>query len=360
MTKHKRYVWIYILLMTFVLSTASLSSAFELHGSASLVYVASRYDPYIHYRVSHGDKPDWITTSLMIYNYSGVLYVIKTYNNTVIRFNLSDENNGYILSHVQIELSNVTVMTVLPKGIHPPSFWNKSEILSTKTEKSHDPDFRDWEWHLFKLKRVKIGGSYLIRKSDLAVIKEGVAYGHTMLFDDPGNPLKEGDTFARYPFTVSIARVTVNNKKSLRWKNVTYYPPTKTVVTEHYSFNLTQPFGRGFPVEIVQLATLIYTFDASDGKLIATPNSGPDLWAIGILDAHFTDEYAEYRVEVEHDNSYATGLVLKSFKINERKTKEISFNKPKTEVAYLFYGSFILLGLMIVSKFRRVTSHDKD
>ncbi len=333
--------------MTFVLSTASLSSAFELHGSASLVYVASRYDSYINYRLSHGDKPAWVTTSLMFYNYSGVLYIIKAYNDTEVIFKLKDEGE-YINSHVTVLLNNVTVMTFLPKDVSPPIFWNESELISRKTEKSHDPNFKDWEWHVFKLKRVKISGSYLIRKSDLAVIKDGVSYGHTMLFDDPGNPLKEGETFTMYPFSVTTDKITINNKKSLRWKNVTYYPPTKTVVTKHYSFNLTQPFGRGFPVEIVQLATLIYTFDASDGKLIATPNSGPDLWAIGVLDAHFTDEYAEYRVEVEHDNSYATGLVLKSFRINERTTEEVIFNKPKTEVAYIFYGSLILVGLVIV------------
>ncbi|ANF23444.1 hypothetical protein [Thermococcus piezophilus] len=58
------------------------------------------------------------------------------------------------------------------------------------------------------------------------------------------------------------------------------------------------------------MATMIYTFDASDGKLIFTPNGGPDLWAVGILEASFTDEYALYQVEVRHNDSYATGIVL--------------------------------------------------
>ncbi|WP_297093048.1 hypothetical protein [Thermococcus sp.] len=336
-----------------------LLNALNFYETDYLTYTALRYNPYVNYRLSHGDKPEWVTTSLMFYNYSGVLYRINAYNDTEITFKLKDKGE-YIISHVTVLLSNVTVMTFLPKGVSPPIFWNESELISKKTEKSHDTSFKDWMWYVFKLRRVKISGEYLIRKSDLTVIKDKLSYGHTMLFDDPGNPLKEGETFTMYPFSTTIDKITINNEDPLKWRNITYYPPIKTVVTNHYSFNLTQPFGKGFPVEIVQLATLIYTFDASDGKLIATPNGGPDLWAIGILDAQFMDEYAEYRVEVEHDNSYATGLVLKSFRINERTTEEVIFNKPKTEVAYLFYGSLILVGLVIVSKSRRGTSHDKD
>ncbi|WP_456420560.1 hypothetical protein [Thermococcus sp.] len=354
MAKHRL---INLLLLVAILMVSSLVSASEVGSYTSLTYGASRYDPYIHYRVSQGDKPDWITTSLMIYNYSGVLYVIKTYNDTVIRFNLSDENNGYILSHVQIELTNVTVMTVLPKGVHPPAFWKETEVLSAKTEKSHDPDFKDWIWHVFKLREVTITGSYLIRESDMQVVKDGKAYGHTMLFDSPLHPLEKGSAFSRYPFSTVVGRVTVDNKNPRRWKNITYYPPLKTVVTEGYSFNLTQPFGKGYPIEIVQMATLIYTFDASDGKLVFTPNGGPDLWAVGILSASFSDEYGLYQVEVKHDDSYAVGLVLKSFKMGVKKSGTVSFHKPDVKTAYVFYGSLVILlttvGLTEVKKRRR-------
>ncbi|WP_342764463.1 hypothetical protein [Thermococcus sp. 21S9] len=309
----------------------------------SLTYISSRYNPYIHYRVSHGDKPDWITTSLMIYNYSGVLYIIKTYNDTVIRFNFSDENNGYILSHVQIELSNVTVMTVLPKGVRPPVFWNESEVLSAKTEKSHDPDFKDWTWYVFRLRKVTITGSYLIREADMQVVKNGKAYGHTMLFDNLLHPLEKGSTFSKYPFSTVVGRVMVDNKNPKRWKNITYYPPLKTVVTDRYSFNLTQPFGKGYPIEIVQMATLIYTFDASDGKLVFTPNGGSDLWAVGVLSTSFSDEYALYQVEVKHDDFYAVGLVLKSFKTGVKKSNTVSFHRPDVKTAYVFYGALVVL-----------------
>lgn len=344
-------------LLVAILMVSSLAGASGLSNYTSLTYMASRYNPYIHYRVSQGDKPDWITTSLMIYNYSGVLYVVKTHNDTVIRFDLSDENNGYILSHVQIELNNVTVMTVLPKDIRPPAFWNETEVLSAKTEKSHDPDFKDWTWYVFRLRKVTITGSYLIREADMQVIKDGKAYGHTMLFDNPLHPLENGSTFSIYPFRTVVGRVTVDNKNLKRWKNITYYPPLKTVVTKEYSFNLTQPFGRGYPIEIVQMATLIYTFDASDGKLVFTPNGGPDLWAVGVLSASFSDEYALYQVEVRHDDSYAVGLVLKSFKTGVKKSNTVSFHRPNVKTAYVFYGALAVLlvtaGTSRVKKLRR-------
>ncbi|WP_297435537.1 hypothetical protein [Thermococcus sp.] len=333
---------------------SALAAPYWVKPGVYIEYIAQKYDPYIQYRVSHGDKPDWITTSLMIYNYSGVLYVIKTYNDTVIRFNLSDENNGYIISHVQIELTNVTVMTVLPKGVHPPAFWKEVDVLSAKTEKSHDPDFKDWTWYMFKLREVTITGSYLIREADMQVVKNGKAYGHTMLFDNPLHPIEKGSTFSKYPFRTVIGRVAVDNKNSKKWKNITYYPPLKTVVTERYSFNLTQPFGKGYPIEIVQMATLIYTFDASDGKLIFTPNGGPDLWAVGILDASFTDEYALYQVEVRHDDSYATGIVLKSFRLKGENTGVVVFEKPKVKTSYVFYCSLaILLLALLIGRYNK-------
>ncbi|CAD5244323.1 hypothetical protein [Thermococcus camini] len=326
---------------------SALAAPYWIKPGVYIEYIAQRYDPYIQYRVSHGDKPDWVTTSLMIYNYSGVLYVIKTYNDTVIRFNLSDENNEYIISHVQIELTNVTVMTVLPKGVHPPAFWKDVDVLSAKTEKSHDPDFKDWTWYIFKLREVTITGSHLIREADMQVVKDGKAYGHTMLFDSPLHPLEKGSAFSKYPFSTVIGRVTVDNKNSKKWKNITYYPPLKTVVTEGYSFNLTQPFGKGYPIEIVQMATLIYTFDASDGNLVFTPNGGPDLWAVGILSASFSDEYALYQAEVRHDDSYATGLVLKLFKTSAKRLNTISFRKPDVKTAYVFHGSLAILLIIV-------------
>jgi len=342
-------------ILTIIVTSSFVGASSGIEGYTSLTYIASRYNPYIHYCVSHGDKPDWITTSLMIYNYSGVLYVIKTYNNTAIRFNLSDENNGYILSHVQIELSNVTVMTVLPKGVHPPIFWNKSEVLSEKTEKSHEPGFNGWTWYVFKLQKVTLTGSYLIREADMQVVKDEKAYGHTMLFDDPLHPLEKGSMFSKYPFSTVVGRVTVDNKNPRRWENVTYYPPLKTVVTDRYSFNLTQPFGRGYPIEIVQMATLIYTFDASDGKLVFTPNGGPDLWALGVLSASFSDEYALYQVEVRHDDSYAVGLVLRSFKTGAKKSNTLSFHKPDVKTAFVFYGSLaVLLATVGISRVKKL------
>ncbi|AFL96119.1 hypothetical protein CL1_1924 [Thermococcus cleftensis] len=349
----------YLLLLVTVLIVSSLASASELGSYTSLTYTSERYDPYVHYRLSQGDKPEWITTSLIIYNYSGVLYVIKAHNDTVMRFELAQKGD-YISSHVTVLLNNVTVMTFLPRGTAPPVFWNESEVLSEKVEKSHNPDFKDWNWYVFKLGEVTIRGAYLIRKSDLQVVKDGKVYGHTMLFDDPGNPLEKGDSFSEYPFATSIDRVTIDNDKPRRWKNVTYYPPLKTVVTGQYSFNLTQPFGRGYPLMDVQMATLIYTFDASDGKLVFTPNGGPDLWAVGILDASFADEYALYQVEVKHDDSYAVGLVLKAFRLKEGKHETVAFEKRGTETSYVFYASLVVLVLTVVLTRRNVLRRTAD
>ncbi|BAD84512.1 hypothetical membrane protein, conserved [Thermococcus kodakarensis KOD1] len=311
-------------------------------------YAAMRYEPYIQYRLSQGDRPEWIQTSLMVYNYSGVLYILRTFNDTIVEFRLKKERD-YIRSNVQVTLYNVSISTTLPKDISPPVFWNESEVIETEVENSHDLGFEDWKWYRFHVKKVVISGEYLIRVKDYHVIKGNMDYGHTMLFDDPANPLNKGNSFSLYPISIKIQDARIDNERVLKGRYTKFYPPTKTVVTGAYALNITQPFGKGYNILSILMGTLIYTFDASDGKLIATYNDGPDLWAVGILDAQFTDEYGQYKMEVEHEESYASGLVLRSFKIARENVKgEVSFNKPIAKAAYLFYASLVLLGLGLV------------
>ncbi|MDK2913534.1 MAG: hypothetical protein PWQ79_449 [Thermococcaceae archaeon] len=316
-------------------------------------YAATRYEPYIQYRLSQGDRPEWIQTSLMVYNYSGVLYILRTFNDTIVEFRLKKEGD-YIRSNVQVTLYNVSISTTLPKDISPPVFWNESEVIETEVENSHYLGFEDWKWYRFHVKKVVISGEYLIRVKDYHVIKGNVDYGHTMLFDDPANPLNKGDSFSLYPISIKIQDARIDNERVLKGRYTQFYPPTKTVVTEAYALNITQPFGKGYNILSTLMGTLIYTFDASDGKLITTYNDGPDLWAVGILDTQFTDEYGQYKMEVEHEESCAGGLVLKSFKIaGENAEEEVSFNRPRSKAAYLFYTSLALLSLSLVLDIRR-------
>ncbi|KUH34104.1 hypothetical protein APY94_03300 [Thermococcus celericrescens] len=167
-------------------------------GNASLTYEATYYAPYVDYRLSQGDRPEWITTSILVYNYSDVLYIIKTYGSTILKFHLKGDGR-FVDVTAEIILKNVNVSAFLPPGISPPSFWDESKVISMKTVNSHYPGFEDWKWYIFHLRELTIAGKYRIRVNDSIVIKDGTVYGHTMLWDDPMSPLINGSPFQSTP-----------------------------------------------------------------------------------------------------------------------------------------------------------------
>jgi len=317
-------------------------------GNASLTYKAIYYTPYVDYRLSQGDKPEWITTSILVYNYSGVLYIIKTYGSTTLKFHLKGDGR-FVDVTAEIILKNVNVSAFLPPGISPPSFWNESEIISMNAVKSHYPGFEDWKWHIFHLRELTITGKYRIRVNDSMVIKDGTVYGHTMLWDDPMSPLINGSPFSIHPISTKIKSVHIDNDNVFKTRNITIEPPTKLVVTTPYSYNLTQHLGKDFLIENNPYSAMIFRFDASRGILLSTFQEAPDFWALGVLSASFVDEYSLYHVEVKGDKFYLTGLVLEDFTTKAESSEEdIHYPPIKTELKWMFYVSIgILVGVLV-------------
>ncbi|WP_258084312.1 hypothetical protein [Thermococcus thermotolerans] len=317
-------------------------------GNASLTYEANYYAPYVDYRLSQGDKPEWITTSILIYNYSGVLYIIKTYGSTTLEFHLKRDGR-FVDVTAEIILKNVNVSAFLPPGISPPSFWNESKVISTKVMKSHYPGFEDWKWYIFHLRELTIVGKYRIRVNDSMVIKDGTVYGHTMLWDDPMNPLTNDSPFSIHPLSTRIKSVQIDNDNVFRIRNITIEPPTKLVVTTPYSYNLTQHLRKDFLIENNPYSAMIFRFDASGGILLSTFQEAPDFWALGVLSASFVDEYSLYQVEVKGDKFYLTGLVLENFTTKVESTgRDVRYPRPKTGLKWMFYASIAILAGVLV------------
>jgi len=317
--------------------------------NASITYKATYYPPYVDYRLSQKDKPEWITTSDLVYNYSDVFYMIRTYGSTTLKFYLK-RNVRFVDVTAEMILRNVNVTTFLPSGISPPIFWNESEILSTNTVESHYSGFRDWKWYIFHLRELTIIGKYRIRVNDSMVIKEGVVYGHTMLWDDPMSPLTNGSPFSIHPISTKIKSVQIDNDNVFETRNITIEPPTKLVLTTPYSYNITQHLGKDFLLENTPYSMMIFRFDASRGILLSTSQEAPDLWALGILSASFRDEYSQYHIEVKGDEFYLTGLVLEDFTTNVESSEEEDVYYPpvKTELKWMFYASIMtLVGVLV-------------
>ncbi|WP_456395848.1 hypothetical protein [Thermococcus sp.] len=318
-------------------------------GNASLTYEATYYAPYVDYRLSQGDRQEWITTSILIYNYSGVLYIAKTYGSTTLKFHLRGDGR-FVDVTAEIILKNVNVSAFLPPDISPSSFWNESKVISMKVMKSHYPGFEDWKWYIFHLRELTIAGKYRIRVNDSMVVKDGTVYGHTMLWDDPMSPIINGSPFSIHPHRTKIKGVQIDNDNVFKVRNITIEPPTKLVITTPYSYNLTQHLRKDFLIENNPYSAMIFRFDASRGILLSTFQEAPDFWALGILSASFVDEYSLYQIEVKGDKFYLTGLVLANFTTKvESSDENIHYSHPKTELEWMFYASIaILVGALIL------------
>ncbi|ASI99567.1 hypothetical protein [Thermococcus celer] len=340
-----------VLVLSFlVLSVAQYAFAIPYWAkNATITYRADYYAPYVEYRVSLGHRPEWTKTGYFTYNYSGMLYYGEVYGPVVVRFNLTGDGE-FVNVTVEFLLKNVNITTVLPPGYSPLVFWNESDVTSNETAKDHLVGFNDWKWYVFHLRQLRITGKYRIRVNDSMVVKDGVVYGHTMLWDDPEKPLVNGSLFSVYPFKSRIDDVQIDNEQVFKGKNITIKPPTKLVTTTEISYNGTQRLKGVKKARFLVggYGIMMFRFDASNGLLISPPLTAPDFWALGFLSASFIDEYHEYQVVAKGDKSYLTGLVLANFTTGVKRQEEtVNYPKPQTGLKWAFYSSILLLAGVI-------------
>ncbi len=213
-----------------------------------------------------------------------MLYYGEGYGPVVVRFNLTGDGGEFVNVTAEFLLKNVNITTVLPPGYSPLVFWNESDVTSNETAKDHLVGFNDWKWYVFHLRQLRItGGKYRIRVNDSMVVKDGVVYGHTMLWDDPEKPLVNGSLFSVYPFKSRIDDVQIDNEQVFKGKNITIKPPTKLVTTTEISYNGTQRLKGVKKARFLVggYGIMMFRFDASNGLLISPPLTAPDFWALG-------------------------------------------------------------------------------
>jgi len=316
-------------------------------------YVVTRYDPYIQYQASAGTSPELVRTAFLTYLHNGNLYRIYAYNDTHIRFRILDEKDGYLTVGVCIEMKNVTVKVSVPKGKNLSPIWERSEVI--KVEALHTPmssEVREYEVHLRSL---SILGVYRIRESDGGVFSvNGTYYGHTFLWIGPDNPPKENETFVVLPtlnWTMKVKKVS-----SVDEAKKTYYgefgPPVSTLSL------VGPPLVINGVVEFTTETWGFIRYDPATGMVLSPTTLSvlisPDLSAVGIPFAAFTDERVAYDYEVNRNYVWAGLLPLYDTNAEFQRVEKVLFPKPKTKLKYVFYGSLVVFGLVAIVRFGKM------
>jgi hypothetical protein len=310
-------------------------------------YAAKRYDPYIENQVSLGTRPDLITTASLLYIRNGTSYWIDCYNDTTIKFRVFRKENGYFIVGVVVDLKNVTIKFEVPRDGHVTPFWDSADVLSISRKVLSDGTVGV----KVKLRSLRILEDYKIRERDGVVIgPDGTIYGHTFLWMENVSPNSTLVVLPQYHWNATVIGVSPENQKGL----MTYYrifdPPIvmvmamgpPLVIPKRLEFSTNTPEG------------LMY--DPSTELVLDIGSVGiaivPDLAAISIPFATFTDEYYQFKIQHHKGGNvkYPTGLILYDTNAGFQRAQQEPFPKPKTPTEYCFYASIIFLGAVIARK----------
>ena len=351
----------FVLLMIFLLVTLTLplSSAtpYWAKPGVYIEYAALRYEPYIQHQASAGTSPELVRTAFLTYLHNGTLYRIYAYNDTHIRFRILDEKDGYLTVGVRIEMKNVTVKVSVPSGENLSPIWEQSEVI--KVEAPHTPTGSKVREYKVHLRSLSIVGVYRIRESDGAVFSvNGTYYGHTFLWIDPDATPKENGTFVVIPslnWTMKVKGVSSRDEATK-----TYYgefgPPVSTLSL------IGPPLVMEGVVEFTTETWGYIRYDPATGMVLSPTTLSvlisPDLSAVGIPFAAFTDERVAYDYEVNRNYVWAGLLPLYDTNAEFQVGEEVPFSRPGTKLKYVFYGSLALFGLAVVLNLWRVRRYE--
>ncbi|NJE10406.1 hypothetical protein [Thermococcus sp. MAR1] len=318
-------------------------------------YIAQRYDPYID--LVTGALPNQIHTAEIFIEVNGTLFRVFANNNTTVRFDILDENNGYLRVRATIMMENVTILSIFLNGTKYPVFWNRRDVISEKLIPSHDVGFLDCAWLEVKLNNLTLSGDYMIRRSDGAVFDmDGNYYGHTFLWINPNNLPEANETFS----LLGSTNVTVWGAGTLNESAMTYYgkfgPPLISIALTMGDFKLSQRIDEKREYTLIDVsfggpsAGIIY--DPSSGIALypATTGTAPyaDFRAIGVKWAVFEDQLSGYRMIAKKNRSWKFGLVLHDTNADFGAVDEVKYTRPQTAVGYIFYITLVFLGIAVV------------
>ncbi|WP_297068943.1 hypothetical protein [Thermococcus sp.] len=340
-------VWMLALL----LSPAVHAAPYWVKPGVHVTYIAKRDDSYIQQQIDKGSSPEAIRTAGIVYFRNDTYYTINAYNTSTLGFEIASIKNGYATVDVVLDLKNVTVNFEVPKGSKASAFWDNDSVLNFTCRKPLSGTKLVCIYHL---KELSFQGRYKIRLDDGGVFSvNGTYYGHTFLWIDPGATPKENETFVVLPalnWTMEVKRVSSRDEAQK-----TYYgefgPPVATLSL----------IGPPLVIKgVVEFTTSIWgsiRYDPATG-IVLSPTTlsvliSPDLSAVGIPFAAFTDERVAYDYEVNRNYVWAGLLPLYDTNAEFQRAEKVPFPKPKTRLEFAFYGSLVILGLVVVVGLKR-------
>ncbi|WP_054840423.1 hypothetical protein [Thermococcus sp. JCM 11816] len=192
-----------------------------------------------------------------------------------------------------------------------------------------------------------ISGLYLIRKNDSSVFDlNGTFYGHTILWVDPGGDSpRENQTFMILP-GANNWKAHVKSLGSMDVRLNTYFgpfgPPVSTIRLVGGDPQL--PGG----VEMTPAFRTSIVYDPSTGLVFVPPSTlpvamFPDLAAIGIHFALFTDQKGMYTREHDKATNWPSGILLYDTNAQFQEVETVPFSEAGTPTKYVFYASLLLL-----------------
>ncbi|AHL22559.1 hypothetical protein [Thermococcus nautili] len=346
MKKHCLFALVTIMLFLFTLPISTATPYWAKPG-VYIEYTAKRYNPYIESQVNRGIKPELVTTASLLYFRNGTYYWVDCHNDTLIKFKILTERGEYLTMGVLLNLKNVTIKFEAQNGTQISAFWNSADVISTSKRVLADGKVSV----KVKLRSLRIFGEYRIRKKDGMVFgMNGTPYGHTFIWMENVSPNITLVTFPMYNWSATVKSVSPDNQRGL----ITYYglfqPPIVTVAV------IGPPFKIPGKIEFTTVTPDSLRYDPSTGLVLNIGSVGvalvPDLAAIGIPFASFTDEYYQFKVQNEQENNYLypTGLVFYDTNAEFQKVQEIPFSKARTIWKYVFWTSIVFLSFVVLKR----------
>ncbi|WP_157727117.1 hypothetical protein [Thermococcus siculi] len=302
-------------------------------------------------------------TMILFYNYSGIPFNIHATGDVFLIFRIEHDNGTHLGIAFRLTAYNATVDVIMENGTGLPAFWNESEVVSFKANKTW------WlggvEYKII-LKSLEIRGSYYIRKRDGMVIgRDGRTYGHTFLWYDPTENIDDAPYVNLTPVAPPLY---LNGTLGIDKKLVTYYgafgPPIGRVVLAQrdpgpirvcFSAGNRRecPFGTGGS-EIIGG----FTYDPASGIILAGDMLIPpaDIRTADIIYALFSDLKGCYFNEVNADYSVYPVLQLYDTNADFEAVEEVSFPRQEVPSEYAYYtsiGLLVLVSVIAVARRRR-------
>lgn len=251
-------------------SHVALAAPYWVGKGAVVEYVAYRDNTYINELLQKGAPPETVTTASLYYIQNGSGYMIKAYSTSYLRFKITEASADFFRVKAEVVLSNVTILA----NASSPRFW-RGEWTINSTCRNNEC--------LYRLKELRITGTYKILRKNNEVVVDGRVYGKTFLWIDPTEPPENGTVLFDADGAVLRVQRLENVNKSFKTYSGTFGPPLVKLYTSKININVGSVSAEGMNV---------YLYDGSDFVLLSWFGLAgiADLRAIGAVTMSLIDQ----------------------------------------------------------------------